>query len=151
MAEAETPFLLSEYLAGASLSQLARKYGVGVSKIHRWLDGDDPDRERVSVSRSNRALRQQERVEAIASAAGRSFFLKPGAIWTDSRQREISRARHAAFLVATEQGVSSTAIGRAFDMDHSTVVYGRQQALKHAAADADFSSALRQIRAVSHA
>lgn len=50
-------------------------------------------------------------------------FLKPE-IRGKSRIADIARARHLTWLKLTELGVSASAIGRAFHVDHTTVLHG---------------------------
>jgi len=45
-------------------------------------------------------------------------------VFDPSRSRDVAEARHVAMYVLHNRGFGPTIIGRAFDRDHTTVLYG---------------------------
>lgn len=83
-------------------------------------------------------------VDLIQDAA-RITGEKPWRIRWDSG-RKYSRLRFAIFLVAFEGGRTTQDIGTVFEIDHSSVSYGHQQAARIAGADRDYARLVADLR-----
>jgi len=125
--------IFGAYINGASYSDLSEQYSVSPSSVFnavRRIGGRGT--KWGEIAKANREAATQDDISRIAGLAGQVFCLRPGLIWTPTRKRHVMRARQAAFLVARENGASFPAIGRAFEMDHSTVLHGCWQARNYA-------------------
>jgi len=82
------------------------------------------------------------------------IFAKAAAIWSiryadvigPGRKVPFIRPRHAAFLVASEAGYTTTMIGEVIACDHSTVTHGRHMAKIWADRCSDFAVNLLALR-----
>lgn len=138
--------IFDAYIAGGTYTSVGAQFGRTARTVYhtiRRVGGRDG---RWSViARKAREEATQDRVFKIAVAATAAFGLAPGKIWTATRTQSVVRARHAVFAFAIECGVSSMAVGRAFEMDHGTVLHGRNQAVQLRAHDADFAAAYNEM------
>lgn len=137
--------LIDDYLAGNSLVNVAARHQISETKA--WLviqscGVDNP----AAHSRAAREEAQQLTIEKAARHASSLCQLRPGAIWRSPKLKPVVRARFIAFLVAYELGCSLKAIGRAFEMDHTSVLHGRDRALELAQIDALFAERLNAVR-----
>lgn len=138
--------LYDEYVAGATYTELAERYGVTPGAlcklVHRIVDKGQATR----LSKAAREAAMQDKITRIASIASRTFGLKPGEMWRGQRKQNHVNARYAAWLVAIENRATSAAIARAFECDHTTVMYGRDKAREIAVHDELFRARLNRVR-----
>lgn len=146
---AKAAALLADYLGGETIRELSIRHGISPTTLYRHIQYESMGMDSAAISRRSRETLMQDTAARVARMAGQAFNLRPGLIWTDSRKRHVVRARQAAFLVAYEAGVSGNAIARAFGLDHSTVLYGRQQAQNIADRDPCFAAAIDEMRAAA--
>jgi len=135
--------LVAEYLSGTKYAALSDKYGItyhAVTKVLKDVFGSRPS--------SAREMYAQERIAEISASAGKVFGLSPGAIWHGTRIQQRTRARYAAWLVCIENGIAAKAIARAYEMDHSSVLHGRDQARILAEKVPEFGDRLNALRAM---
>lgn len=137
--------LIDDYLAGGSLISVAERHQLSEKKAWLVIHGcgiENP----AAQSRAAREEAKQIIIEKAASHASVLYKLRPGAIWRSPKLKPVVRARFIAFLVAYELGCSLKAIGRAFEMDHTSVLHGRNRALELAQTDALFAERLNAVR-----
>lgn len=145
-APSEERAIFAEYLAGKSYSQIEAEHGISahsLSLLLKRVGGKQGGWAPIAAAARERDC--NERVAEIARVAGMVFGLKPGRIWADTRKREVVGARQAAFLVARRTGIAFPAIGRAFEMDHSTVIFGCRKAEDMIARDQAYAAAVARI------
>lgn len=61
-------------------------------------------------------------------------------------ERKYSRLRYGIFLVGMERGSTSTSIADVFEIDHSSVVQGRNKARERVASDPDYAALVEKLR-----
>jgi len=76
-------------------------------------------------------------------AAAKAFHVEPEWILSDDRSRAVAWPRHAAMWLARSQGFTSPRIGRSFHRDHTTVLYGCNNAEFLADDDEEFGDRLQ--------
>ena len=69
-------------------------------------------------------LRHKDRVREIALAVSAETSIPLSAIYGKGRKREIVEARWIVMFLADRDGMSLQDIGRALNMDHTTVMHG---------------------------
>ena len=69
-------------------------------------------------------LRHKDRVKEIALAVSAETSIPLSAIYGKGRKREIVEARWIVMFLADRDGMSLQDIGRALNMDHTTVMNG---------------------------
>lgn len=139
--------LYDEYVAGATYVELGKRYGVtpgALCKLMQKLAGEKGTAARIAMAAREAAM--QDKITRIAGIASRAFHLKPGEMWRSQRKQHQVNARYAAWLVAIENRVTTTAIARAFECDHTTVMHGRDRARAMEANDEIYRAWLNRVR-----
>ena len=138
--------LYDEYVAGATYTELAKRYGVTPGALCKLVHRIVEKGEATRLSKAAREAAMQDKITRIAGIASRTFFLKPGEMWRGQRKLHQVNARYAAWLVAIENRVTTTAIARAFECDHTTVMHGRDRARAMEANDEIYRAWLNRVR-----
>lgn len=139
--ETQRRAMVADFMAGVKFSALGRQHGISPSSVAKAIReelGGDPH-----LAREENC---QDRISEVSRLSGRVFGLAPGAIWRGVRQKSHTHARYAAWLVCVEENIGLSTIGRAFEMDHSSVLYGRDQARNLVAKCPKFRAKLGELR-----
>jgi chromosomal replication initiation ATPase DnaA len=85
-------------------------------------------------------------VRRIVEQATRIFALGPNEICGPRRPTYVTMARHAVYLIACEAGWSSPCVGRIVNRDHSTVLHGRDVALRDIERNPEYAARVQELR-----
>lgn len=139
--------VFDEHLAGATYVEIARHHQTNTTKVYEIVQRLTPaECNSAAISRAARESAMQDRICRIVAVVASSFDMPPGAIWGCGRRQVLVRARFAAFLVCHEAGVPGNSIARAFEMDHTSVIHGRRQALNMAGRLPDYAERIAVAR-----
>lgn len=106
------------------------------------------DLARRVIENSIKLTRRQVNFEMIAEAVATYYKIKPDAIFTKSRKREISDARQVVMYLAKKlANMPLTAIGHKIDRSHATVIYACQAVENRIATESAFASEIDSIEA----
>lgn len=139
-------WIVDEYVRGATLAQLGRAMGTHSKRVWFIIDQTGRRQECVRAAREAREEHQQQLIAEIARNAGPIFGLKPGRIWLDNRKSDYTLPRYAVFAVSVEMGCARAAIARAFEIDHTTVIYGLRRAEIFERRDPEFRWRIERLR-----
>lgn len=139
--------VFNAYVGGSSYRQLREQYGIPQITAIRLVERlGGRDRNWSRISKENRENAQQEKIAQIVKLAGEIFGMRPGALWHSTRKDSVVRVRQAAFLVARDTGMSLAGIGRAFEMNHATVIHGCRQAENIASRSPEYAESVAVLR-----
>ena len=86
-------------------------------------------------------------VMRIAEAAAWVVDMPIDQLLGTCRRKSHAHPRHAMMLVAFERGFTKGAIARTLDMDHTSIVNGVRQAVRHCAGNPSFAAMVREMHA----
>lgn len=140
--------LYAEYVGGLTAKQVASRHGIDKNTVFRaiYRVSGMTGVEARAISLAARREAECLLAEQITNIAARVFDLPPGLIWTATHRRAPVRARFAAWLVCKEHGLASKSIAASFEMDHSSIINGQQQAEIFARCYPDYAERLQAVR-----
>lgn len=131
--------ICADFLAGASIKELAARYGLGEFRIYAIVRPVRPNGNKLTAD----PLYPQRALERAAQLS----FIRVEQIQSDERFKHLVRTRWAVMAALHERGMSYKAIGRRLRRDHSTVMYGVRQAEYHAQRSPAFRALIEQVAA----
>lgn len=135
--KAEICALLDEKRSHGEIAQIT---GASINTVRKISAEYIPAHKRALLSDPFYPSRALETAARVAGAKVSQLRLG----W---RQRELARARFAYMLAMHERGMAVSAIGRSLNRDHSTVIYGVDQAKYLVTRDTAFREIFEQVRA----
>ncbi len=121
---------------GLSTAQIAERFGVSLPTVYRYAPEDAPA-----------FTKDPTFTERAIKAAANAIRIEPADLISPLRTPRLVRARWAVMMAMRNRGVSLPRIGRRFGRDHSTVIYGIQQAELELARSETFRDLFQRVNA----